>query len=119
MSTTNTFVRPRILKKPPIITLTGSADAIDFSRGDNFVLNRSGAANATTLADPSTADDGRIIWISNGTTQANTITVASGLGGSGGSYDVLTMLAVVAANVSLRAYNGYWYMVSQYGITVS
>lgn len=99
--------------------LTGSADAVDISIGNRFVLNRSGAVNSATLAVPSALDEGRVIWVTNGTTQANTITVASGLGGSGAGYTTLTFLAVVAANVTLRAYNGFWYMVGQHGITVS
>jgi len=115
----NSYVRPKPPKQHSVVTYTGSADAIDINTGDNFVLNRSGAVDAATLADPSAFDDGRVIWISNGTTQANTITIANGLGGSGSGYTILTMLAVVAANVSLRAYAGHWYLVGQYGITVS
>jgi hypothetical protein len=76
--------------------------------------------DAATLAPPTDVlDDGREIWVRNGTTQANTITITEGLGGSGAGYQILTMLAVVAANVHLRAYGAHWYMVGQYGITVS
>jgi len=106
-------------KAEPVKELTGSADAIDISIGNIFVLNRSGAVNSATLAAPAAADEGRVIWVVNGTTQANTITITAGLGGSGGSYDTLTFTNVVAANVSLRAYNEAWYLVGQYGITVS
>jgi hypothetical protein len=120
MSTTNSYVRPRQQKLPPVKTYTGAADAINITAGDVHVLNRTGAVNAATLAAPTAnTDDGRVIWIVNGTTQANTITIAAGLGTSGGGYTTLTMLAVAAANVSLRAYQGSWYMVGQYGITVS
>jgi len=103
-----------ILQKGTVTTLTGATDAIDFSLGDIFIINRSGAVNATTLANPAAGDEGRTIWIKNGTTQANTITVADGLGGSGTSYDVLTFTNVVAANVTLRAYGTKWYLVGQY-----
>ena len=116
---TNSYVRTRPVKDEPVITYTGSADAIDISVANHFVLNRSGAVNSATLADPDTTDNGRVIWITNGTTQANTITITNGLGGSGGSYDTLTFLNVVAANVTLKAYGGKWYLVSQYGTTVS
>jgi len=120
MSTTQQYVRPRLLKQVPVATYTGATDAIDISRGDVHVINRSGAVNATTLADPdSVKDEGRIVWIVNGTTQANTITITNGLGGSGSSYDVLTFTNVAAANVTLRAYGGKWYLTGQYGITVS
>jgi len=120
MSTTNSYVRPRKLPLPPVQTYTGATDAIVISRGDVHVLARSGAADAATLADPtSNTDDGRVIWVKNGEAQANTITITNGLGGSGAGYTTLTFLAVVAANVTLRAYQGKWYMVGQYGITVS
>lgn len=97
-----------------VTTLAGATDAIDVSLGDVFVINRSGAVNATTLANPAAGDAGRVIWIKNGTTQANTITVADGLGGSGSSYDVITFTNVVAANVTLRAYDGKWYLVGSH-----
>ena len=81
---------------------------------------QSGAVDAATLAAPAAGDEGRIIWIKNGTTQANTITVAgSGLGGSGTSYDVITFTAVDAANVSLRAYGLKWYLVGSHLATVA
>lgn len=115
MSTTNSVIRPKVPKQVPVTTYTGSADAIDITRGDVHVLNRSGAVNSATLADPdSVNDEGRVIWVKNGTTQANTITITNGLGGSGGSYDTLTFTNVVAANVTLRAYGGKWYLVGSY-----
>jgi hypothetical protein len=115
----NTYVRKRAPRQQPVAVLTGSADAIDIAVGDIFVLNRDSAINSATLADPATSDDGRVIWVVNGTTQANTITITNGLGGSGGSYDTLTFTNVTAANVTLRAYGGKWYLVSQYLTTVS
>lgn len=114
MSATNTYVHPKNPKPLPVSTYTGSADAIDIARGDIHVLNRDGGVNAATLADPAVADEGRVIWVLNGATQANTITITNGLGGSGGSYDTLTFTNVTAANVSLRAYNQKWYLVGQY-----
>jgi hypothetical protein len=118
-SPTNTYIRRRPVKKEPVQTLTGAADAIVISKGDIFIINRSGAVNSTTLADPTDGEEGRVIWILNGTTQANTITITNGLGGSGGSYDTLTFTNVTAANVTLRAYNQKWYMVGQYLTAIS
>ena len=120
MSTTNSYVRPRTPKQAPVATYTGASDAIDITRGDVHVLNRSGDVNAATLADPdSVKDEGRVIWVINGTTQANKITITNGLGGSGGSYDVLTFTNVAAANVTLRAYAGKWYLVGSYLTSVA
>ena len=114
-SPTNSYVRARAPKTLPDVTYTGSTDAIDITRGDIHIINRTGGVNATTLADPTAnADDGRVIWIKNGTTQANTITITNGLGGSGGSYDVITFTNVTAANITLRAYEGSWYVVGSH-----
>jgi hypothetical protein len=107
----NTLSGKVVKKGGATTTYTGTADAIDISLGDVFILNHSGGINAATLADPAAGDEGREIWIKNGTTQANTITIASGLGGSGGSYDVITLTNVVAANVLLRAFGTKWYII--------
>lgn len=120
MSTTNQFVKPRRQKLPAVKTYTGSTAVIDKDAGDIIVLARSGATIAATLADPTAnTDDGRVLWIKNGEAQANTLTITNGLGGSGSSYDVLTFAAAVAANCTLRAYQGSWYLVGQYGVTVA
>jgi hypothetical protein len=113
-SPTNSYIRRRPVDKEPVQTYTGATDAIDISRGDIHILNRSGAVDAATLAAPADGDEGRVIWIKNGTTQANTITISAGLGGSGGGYTALTFTAVVAANVTLRAYGQAWYIVGSH-----
>jgi len=101
------------LQKGTVTTIAGDG-AVDFSLGDIFVLTK-GSAAAITLAAPAAGDEGRIIWIKSGSAFAHVITVAgSGLGGSGTSYDVLTFTNVVAANVTLRAYDQKWYMVGQH-----
>ena len=117
---TNSYVRAKAPKQKPATTYTGSADAIDITRGDIHILNRDGGVNAATLAAPTDDfDDGRMIWVKNGAAQANTVDVSGGLGGSGGSYNLLTFTNIVAANVTLRAYQGQWYLVGQYETTVS
>jgi hypothetical protein len=118
MSNTNTYVQPKRIRERSIQTLTGSTDAINFSMGDVFVLNRTGAVNSSTLAVPiSYKDDWRRLLIINGTTQQNTITVASGLGGS--AHATITFAATIDCNVLLQAYGGYWYVIGGYGATVS
>jgi hypothetical protein len=119
-SPTNTYVRRRPnYKREPAVSYTGSADAIDISRGDLHILARSGGVNAATLADPADSDEGRVIWVKNGEAQANTVTITNGLGGSGGSHDIMTFGAAVAANMTLRAYNQKWYLVGSYSVTVA
>lgn len=115
-TTTNTYVRKRAPKRQPAQTYTGSADVIQFSRGDIHIINRSGGVNATTLADPAGSDEGRELWIINGNAEANTITVSGGLGGS--SFLSILFNPDTTGNVQLRAYNGKWYYVSSDPYTV-
>lgn len=97
-----------------VTTYTGATDAIDISLGDLFMLSRAGAADAATLADPAVGDNGRTIRIYSGTAFAHTITVAGGLGGAGTSDDVITFTNRIAAEVTLFAHNGKWYLVGSY-----
>lgn len=114
-----TYVRKRAPKPESVVTLTGATDAIAITTSNIFVINRTGAVNATTLASPDTTDDDRVIWIKNGTTQANTITIAAGLGGSGAGYTTITFTAVAAANVLLRAHDGAWHIIGGHLYTVA
>ena len=119
-SPTNSYIRKRPnFRREPAVSYTGSTDALDITRGDIHILARSGGVNAATLADPADGDEGRTIWIKNGEAQANTVTISNGLGGSGGSYDVLTFTAAVASNCTLRAYGSSWYLTGSQGVSVA
>jgi len=126
ISSTSTFSNKThtapIINKATLGTITvytGATDAIDISLGDVFVLNRSGAVDAATLAPPAAGDNGRVIYILNGAAQANTITITEGIGGSGASYDVLTFTNVVGGCATLIAYNAHWHMAGQYLVAVA
>ena len=119
-SPTNTYIRRKPnYKREPAVTYTGTADAIDIAAGTIHILTPTSGVNAVTLADPADSDEDRVVWIKNGNTQANTITITNGLGGSGASYDTLTFTNVVAANVTLRAYNQKWYLVGSHLTTAT
>lgn len=93
-----------------VTTLTGATDAIDISLGDIFMLSRAGAADAATLADPAVGDNGRIIMIMSGTAFAHTITITNGIGGAGGTDDVITFTNRISASITLFAHAGKWYV---------
>jgi len=100
------------LESSPMTVITGDG-AIDITLGDWFRLTK-GSAAAITLADPKQADNGRQIVIVSGSAQAHTITVAGGIGGAGGSDDVITFTNRIAASVTLKAINGSWYVIGSY-----
>jgi hypothetical protein len=104
------------MENSAVTTLTGDG-AIDITLGDQFSLTK-GSAAAITLADPTPADAGREIVIFSGSAFAHTITVAGGIGGAGGSDDVITFTNRVAASVALKAMLGAngckWYVLGSY-----
>jgi hypothetical protein len=109
------FTSPVITGKPTVYstvtTYTGATDAIDISLGDIFMLSRAGAADAATLAAPAVGDNGRIIHIFSGTAFAHTITITAGIGGAGGTDDVITFTNRISAAITLFAHAGAWYVI--------
>lgn len=109
------LVSPVVTGKPTtystVTTYTGASDAIDISLGDIFMLSRAGAADAATLADPAVGDNGRIIRIFSGTAFAHTITITNGIGGAGGTDDVITFTNRISASITLFAHATKWYVV--------
>lgn len=96
-----------------LLTTIAGDGAVDISLGDWFKLTK-GSAAAITLADPKFSDNGRYITILSGSAQAHTITVAGGIGGAGGTDDVITFTNRIAAAVTLMAVNGSWYVMGSY-----
>lgn len=106
--------------QPPVVTLSGIADAIVVKAGTVMVLG--GAADLMTLANPvaggpGIGDDGKSLVIISNTAFAHTIT--TGAHGINGNKNIATFGAAIGNLIELRAYGGAWYMVLQIGITLS
>ena len=95
-----------------VTTISGDG-AVDITLGDYFRLTK-GSAAAITIADPVAADNGRVVMIVSASAFAHTITVAGGIGGAGGTDDVITFTNRAAASVTLKAVNGAWWVVGSY-----
>jgi hypothetical protein len=96
----------------PVTVYSGAADAITIP--GTAILARSGAVDAATLAAPvALQDDGKMLRIFNGTTQANTVTTPSGkiLDGTSSAKDKITFAAYAGGCITLFAYAGYWYVI--------
>lgn len=107
--------------QPPVVTLSGTTDAIVVKTGTVMVLNAS-AADLMTLANPTSGgpgigDDGKTLTIISNTAFAHTIT--TGAHGINGNKNIATFGAAIGNLIELKAYNGAWYMVLQIGITLS
>jgi hypothetical protein len=97
-----------------------SADgAINLKHGDVFITK--GSAAALTLANPvAGTDDGKILRIVSTTAFAHTVSNAAGAGfnGGGAASDVATFGAAKGNVLTVKAYQGVWYVTGSIGITL-
>lgn len=98
------------------ITVAGPT-AITLKSGLVLLARTAGAA-ATTLAAPTAGtDDGKVLHLLATTAQAHTVTVAGGANGGGAAADVGTFGGAIGDCVTLVAYNGVWYVLSNTNVT--
>src|ERR1700721_2888542 len=108
----------------PLISIIANG-ALSVSSG-NYVLNTKAGGIALTLAAPTAGvQDGMVITIiANNGAHADTLT-ATGLiqtGGAGSPYTTATFGVTTAFNgatLTLRSYNGYWYVISSSNVAFS
>jgi hypothetical protein len=106
-------------KLPLATVLTGATDAIPIATS-LVVIARVGAVNATTLAAPTTAQNGTRLTITTGTAYAHTITATNLLkDGTTGNHSTVTFGAFLGASIELVAYNELWHVISRQEATVS
>jgi hypothetical protein len=80
----------------------------------------SGGAIAMTLAAPTAAQDGMVIDMVVITAQAHTVTATTiGFNAGGAATDLCTFTAAIGNQISVRAYNGNWYILSARNCTLS
>lgn len=104
---------------PP--TQDASADgAITLLEGGVVKITK-GTAAALTLADPSVADDGAILYIMSTTAAAHTVSNAAGSGfnAGGAASDVGTFGAAIGNSLILVALGGNWYVLNNIGVTLA
>ena len=97
-----------------------AAGAISNKNGVVTLAKTSAGVIAMTLADPTaTTDDYKVLHIINAQAQANTVTSATSFGGGGASFDVATFDAAIGGTLNLMAYQGKWYVMSAFGVTIA
>lgn len=99
--------------------IASASGAITITAGTVFIT--AGSAATLTLADPSVADNGAILWIICHTAAAHVVTNAGGAGFNDAdtSGDVATFGAAIGNNLVLIAYDGIWHIVNNVGATVA
>jgi hypothetical protein len=94
--------------------------AITAKNGFCFIAKTVAGVVAATLADPTaTTDDFKLLTIISNQAQANTVTSASSFGGGGGGEDVCTFSGAIGDSLTLRAYQGKWYIVGAHQATIA
>lgn len=99
----------------PVITLSGSTDAIVFGT-DNFITTA--GVDGTTLATPTaTTDDGKIVRVTDVGGHAHTITCTSNK--IVPSHHLVTFNGTAGSWIELEAYQGLWYPRANSGVVIS
>lgn len=94
--------------------------AIDAHTAKDYIVTKSSALAALTLAAPTvTTDDGKRISVSSATAKAHTITATGLLQTGSASVNVATFAAFAGAGLVLEAYQGVWLVLSSNGVTFS
>lgn len=85
----------------------------------NYVITKAGVFAGTLAAPTAGIQDGTIVVITSGTTNAHTVT-ATGLFGTGAAaVNLATFAAFKGAGMVLEAYQGLWLVISSVGVTFS
>jgi hypothetical protein len=95
----------------PAVFLAGSTDAIP-STVPGFYVVKTAGVNAMTLAAPTAAAEGNIIWVVSDTANAHTITATSLFANGTALKTTATFPAFRGASVCLRACNLVWHVLS-------
>ncbi len=117
-STVSTSLDYKVRRK--VATVYASDGAISKDPALLHVLTKS-SAGAYTLAAPTAAQEGMILYICAGTAQAHVIT-ATGLiddGVTGGSKNTATFGAFIGSSLTLVAYNLKWVVLSKNVVTIA
>lgn len=105
---------------PTPLQAVPASGALSVSSG-SYLITKAGVAALTLAAPTAGVQDGMVIKVTSGTANAHTITATSLFynGGSGVPYTTATFTAYAGAEIVLKAYNGYWYVVSTVNVTLS
>lgn len=87
----------------------------------NYIITKAGVLAMTLAAPTAGTMDGVTITLRSATANAHTLTATTLLqnGASGSPYTTATFGAYLGATITLRAYNGTWYIVSSSNVTLS
>lgn len=92
-----------------------AAGAITVQPGVSFI---NGSTLAMTLANPTTEQNGMVMFIISTNASAHTVTNTTGFGGGTTSRDVATFGGAVNDELVIVAFNGVWWVISTRNVTL-
>ena len=102
----------------PLISLTGTTDAINGSVAGNYIIDTSGVDAITLTLPRAELDDNLSINIWSDTNNAHTVTLPSaGYANGTALKTVATFAAFRGAGMTLRAIDGTWQVISSSAVT--
>jgi len=104
---------------PSGLVAVAASGAIAPRTSASYVITKAGVAAMTLAAPTAGTDDGVEIFVTSGTANAHTITTVNLLKTGSANVAIATFAASIGAGVWLVAYNGFWHVKSQIGITFS
>jgi len=99
----------------PIRKTYTALGAIAIERG---LISLNGTTLAMTLADPTLADNGKVMCIMSENASAHTVTYTAGFNGGTTARDVATFGGAIGDNMVLVAKNGVWWVISTRNVTL-
>jgi len=105
---------------PTPLQAVPASGALSVSSG-SYLITKAGVAAMTLAAPTAGVQDGMVIKLTSGTANAHTL-VATTLfynGASGVPYTTATFGAYAGAEIIIKSYNGFWYVVSTVNVTLS
>lgn len=105
---------------PSPLQAVPASGALSVSSGA-YLITKAGVEALTLAAPTAGVQDGMVIKVTSGTANAHTL-VATALfynGASGSPYTTATFGAFAGAEIVLKSYNGFWYVISTSNVTLS
>ena len=118
VTVTSLTVNSYPFSEPTVTALTGNATVTSAS-GRVVTLNKATAITVTLSNPTATTDDGkRITFVSLNNVQ-HVINMAGGFGNGSTGEDAATFSGVIGDNLTVMAWQGYWYIVGNHQVTVA
>lgn len=96
-----------------------ASGAVDPHTANNYIITKAGVAALTLAAPTAGADDGLLLQFTSTTANQHTLTATGLFIDGAGHVNLATWSANAGGSLLLMAYNGKWYVLSAFNVTMS